>query len=385
MARRRSKTSATGGNMDSMLDTLTNVVGILVIVLVAVQLSSQEAATRIAAAVASIDPAEMERRKAEAEAARKAREEALKALEEEQAEARQDPAEALERLRKNLAEAEEKARADARQAEELERQAAEAVAAAKAAEAKLTAEIKALEEQARRDAVRLDALRVEVDAARKIEPPPSKEVRLPNPRPLPTLPDGKPVKLEAVIVLCRGGRCLPIVDSLIRAKAEKRLGELVKARRLDPDNDNWLDEADELIKTFNNKPPLDRDFTLSAEVIQNRIFIALTPKPDGGETPAEAAEGDFAAAMRKTNPGTIYFLYRVEPESFGPYLQLRQLTDQAGFFAGWDPIDPQFIHKVGTKYMVGKKPPPPPPSPPPDPNAPKPPPVPPPKPPDVLD
>ena len=47
MARRRSATSATGGNLDSMLDTLTNVVGILVIVLVTVQLSSQEAASRL--------------------------------------------------------------------------------------------------------------------------------------------------------------------------------------------------------------------------------------------------------------------------------------------------------------------------------------------------
>ena len=51
MARRRMRTSATGGNMDSMLDTLTNVVGILIIVLVTVQLSTQEAASRIAAAV----------------------------------------------------------------------------------------------------------------------------------------------------------------------------------------------------------------------------------------------------------------------------------------------------------------------------------------------
>lgn len=382
MARRRSRTSATGGNMDSMLDTLTNVVGILVIVLVAVQLSSQEAASRIAAAVAKIDPAEVERRKAEAEAARRAREEALKALEEEKDEARQDPEEALERLRKHVAEAEEQSLAEARKAEEAERQAAEAVAAAKAAEAKLAAEIKSLEEQSRRDAVKLDALRVEVETARKSEAPPAKEVRLPNPRPLPTLPDGKPVNLEAVIVLFRGGRCLPIVDSLIRAKAEKRLGELVKARRLDPDNDNWIDNADDLIKTFNSKPPLDRDFTLAAELIQNRIFVVLTPKPDGGETPAEAAEGDFATAMRKTNPGTIYFRYLVEPDSFEPYLQVRQLTDQAGFFAGWDPIDPNFIYKAGTKYMVGQKPPPPPP---PDPNAPKPPPVPPPKPPEVLD
>lgn len=368
--------------MDSMLDTLTNVVGILVIVLVAVQLSSQEAASRIAEAVAKIDPAEVERRKAEAEAARKAREEALRALEEERKTSPQDPAELLEKLRKQLAQAEEDSQAEARKAEEMERKAAEAAKAAKAAEEKLAAEIKALEEQSRRDTVRLDSLKVEVEAARKIVAPPVKEVRLPNPRPLPTLPDGTPAKMEQVVVLCRGGRCLPIVDGNVRAKSEKRLGELVKARRLDLDKDNWLDDADALIKTFNDKPPADRDFTLSIEVIQQRIFVVLTPKPDGGETPGEAAEGDFAQAMQKTNPASIYFSYRVEPDSFEPYLQVRLLTDRAGFFAGWDPIDPNYIHKVATKYMVGTKPPPPPP---PDPNAPKPPPPPPPKPPIVLD
>jgi hypothetical protein len=381
----RSKTSATGGNMDSMLDTLTNVVGILVIVLVAVQLSSQEAAIRIAEAVAKIDPAEIERRKAEAEAASKAREEALRALEEERGKSKQDPAELLEKLRKQLAQAEEDSEAEARKAEELEKKAAEAIEAAKAAEEKLAAELKALEEQSRRDTVRLDALRVEVEAARKIDAPPVKEVRLPNPRPLPTRPDGKPLKMEPVIVLCRGGRGLPIVDSLIRAKSEKRLGELVKARKLDSDKDNWLEDAegaDAIIKLFNEKPPADRDFTLSIEVIQQRIFITLTPKPDGGETPDEAAKGDFAEALTKTKPASIYFLYRVEPDCFEPYLQLRLMTDRAGFVAGWDPIDPNSIHKVATKYMVGKKPPPPPP---PDPNAPKPPPPPPPKPPIVLD
>ena len=59
MARRRSKTSATGGNMDSLLDALTNVVGILVIVLVAVQISSQEAAKRMEEMIAKIDPEEL--------------------------------------------------------------------------------------------------------------------------------------------------------------------------------------------------------------------------------------------------------------------------------------------------------------------------------------
>lgn len=381
MARRRSRTSATGGNMDSMLDTLTNVVGILVIVLVAVQLSSQEAASRIAAAVDRIDPEELDRRKAAAEEAKRALEEAKQALEAERKESAQDPAEVLERLRSQAAAAEAREQEDARKVREMERQAEEMRAAARAAETKLAAEIKALEEQARRDAVRREALQVELESAQKMVAPPSKEVRLPNPRPLPMKPDGKPMPLAQVLVLCRAGKVFPIVDSVFRAKAEKRLGELVKARRLDPDNDNWLDDATALMETFNNKPPPDRNFKLSVELVKDRMHLLLASKDDGGETPAEAAEGDFIAAMRQTNPATIYFLYRVEPDSFEAYLQVRQLTDSAGFFAGWDPLDPGYVHKLPVKYMVGVKPAPP------DPNAPKPPPstTPPPKPNDVLD
>ena len=65
-----------------MLDTLTNVVGILVIVLVAVQLSSQEAASRIAEQIEKIDPEEVARLEEAAEAARQRADTAAQALRE---------------------------------------------------------------------------------------------------------------------------------------------------------------------------------------------------------------------------------------------------------------------------------------------------------------
>ena len=68
-----------------MLDTLTNVVGILVIVLVTVQLSSQEAASRIAATAAKIDPVDLAKLEAEAAAARESAAAAAAAVTREQA------------------------------------------------------------------------------------------------------------------------------------------------------------------------------------------------------------------------------------------------------------------------------------------------------------
>ena len=110
MARRRSKTSATGANMDSLLDALTNVVGILVIVLVAVQISSQEAARRMEEMIAQIDPAEQERiKQAAADSESKLKEMEL-ALKSESEKDKIDPDKLLASLQDDIAAAELKAK-----------------------------------------------------------------------------------------------------------------------------------------------------------------------------------------------------------------------------------------------------------------------------------
>ena len=110
MARRKSQTSATGANMDSLLDALTNVVGILVIVLVAVQLSSQEAARRMEEMIAQIDPAEQERIKQAAVDSEAKIEEMKLALKSESEKDKIDPEKLLAMLQEDIAAAELKAK-----------------------------------------------------------------------------------------------------------------------------------------------------------------------------------------------------------------------------------------------------------------------------------
>ena len=112
MARRKRNTSATGANMDSLLDALTNVVGILVIVLVAVQLSSQEAARRMEEMIAQIDPAEQERIKQEAKEAEAKLEEMKLAIQAESEKDKIDPEKLLAMLQEDIAAAELKAKKD---------------------------------------------------------------------------------------------------------------------------------------------------------------------------------------------------------------------------------------------------------------------------------
>src|SRR6056300_917298 len=102
MARRRSKTSATSGNMDSLLDALTNVVGILVIVLVAVQISSQEAAKRMEEMIKKIDPQEQQKIDQQAAEAKAELAELQQAIEDEQSREKVDPEKLLASLKEEL-------------------------------------------------------------------------------------------------------------------------------------------------------------------------------------------------------------------------------------------------------------------------------------------
>ena len=121
MARRRSKTSATGANMDSLLDALTNVVGILVIVLVAVQLSSQEAARRMEEMIANIDPAEQEEILQRATEAERNLKKIKLAIAEEKEQEEIDPEKLLAVLKEEVTAAEDQANKARLEAEDAEK------------------------------------------------------------------------------------------------------------------------------------------------------------------------------------------------------------------------------------------------------------------------
>jgi len=359
MARSRRKTSATGGNMDSMLDTLTNVVGILVIVLVAVQLSSQEAASRIAETVAKIDPAELEQIERKAAEAKEAAEEARRELDLEKSRTRLDPEKELARLEEERKRAEEKARQDAQKAEDLTKRHEEAVAMERVERERLETQIAELKARVDEAAKARELLRTKIEGTEKPSKPPDKQVRMPNPRPVPQAPGAKAA--VAVQVLCEQERVIPVVEAEIRGAVEKRLDFFVAKLQLDPEKDNWLPEefkGKKVADLLGDDLPSNPDFRLSLEVINSRVFIVLEPKKSAGETARQAKKGEFFRGMRKADPNGIYFRYWVQSDSFATYLEMREFTDEAGFLAGWEPVPPDFRHKIWTKYAIGTKPPP---------------------------
>lgn len=357
MARRRSKTSATGGNLDSMLDTLTNVVGILVIVLVAVQLSSQEAASRIAEELEKIDPQEVARLEQAAAKAKEQAEEAAEALRE-QRQAVTDPRAELSRLEATLQIEQDLARQAAARAEELEKkQAAERTAAEEAAK-KLAAEQAQQEAEKKSLEERLAEMRRELENLPRLTAPPAKEVRLPDPRPAPR-------GVKELRVLCREGRIWLVDSAALQAKAQKRADYVVRSKKLDPDNDRWILDGRTFVEEFNKAPVRDGGFTMSLKVVNNR-WLQLVLERGSGEKADDAIKGtgDLARALRRFRPDTHIVRFFVWPDTFEEYLKVREFTNQRGFAAGWEPVTSPDEHVISLgKYAIGVKPPPAPPPP----------------------
>lgn len=359
MARRRSTTSATGGNLDSMLDTLTNVVGILVIVLVAVQLSSQEAASRIAEQLEKIDPQEVAQLEAAAAQAKQEVGAAAEALRD-QRQAVTNPRAELSKLEATLQIEQDLAREAAAKATELEKkQAAELAAAKKSAElaaaekAKRAAERNAVEE-------RLAKLRKELENLPLLNAPPAKEVRLPDPRPA-------PAGVKEFHVLCREGRIWLVDIPALQEKAQKRADFVVRSKKLDPDGDTWLQDGKTFLDEFNETPVREGGFELKLEILNDRwTRLALTRTKGGGESGTDAikASGDYARTLRRLKPDTHVLRFFVWPDSFEEYLKIRELAGERGYAAGWEPMTSPDEYRIPLgKYAIGVKPPPQPPDP----------------------
>jgi chemotaxis protein histidine kinase CheA len=345
--------------MDSMLDTLTNVVGILIIVLVTVQLSTQEAAERIAAAVQKVDPAEVARLEAEAAEAKAAAEAAQARLDAARKPAARDPAAEAARLEAEAAKAEQAAREAEARAAAIEKEKADKARTAKqAAEA---ATRKAADEKAKAEAAVAQAetawraLAVELEKTEKPIAPPAKEVRLPDPRPA-------PAGAKEIRVLCREGKIWVVNIPALQEIAQRRADFVVKQKKLDPDGDGWLTDGKTFLDTFNDKPVREDGFSMTVALAGGKWTQLVLERTAGSGQTAEAATaaaGDLARTLRRLDPGKFYVRFFVWPDGFEPYLAARAFTAERGFAAGWEPVGSPDENRIGLgKYSVGTKPPP---------------------------
>ena len=314
-------------SLDSLLDTMTNVVGILLIVLVVTQLGVGEAVKRIGE---SIDPDAMDKARQALDAAM-ARRAQLAAIDDARRKGSIVDVDAeLEKVNRQI-ERDQSALADTRRQMQQQRDAAKKMQADREELLRRQAELRKKIEAALAQKARLEA-RLEEMPQRPAEELPAKVVNLPNPRPAPK--GAKPVQ-----ILCREGKLYPLDVEGLRAAAQQRAAEIVQRLRLDRDPEKGID-AERFLTAFNARKPLNDYFRVSIIVKNQRQPWLVFERREGRGHPARILgrrTSAYQKGLRTLDPTRFFAQFLVWSDSFETYLEARRVATDYGLLAGWSP------------------------------------------------
>ena len=348
---RRRGNNEVGLNLDSLLDTLTNVIGFLIILLILMRLGVDQAVERIR----ELDPTafaitEADVEKAEADAEQRSEElaqmkERAETLSEEMA-LLKDPKEAapavmpLDQARKLLADIKS-------QMEEKEK-----------AQKIKQAEVARLKER--------------MGKTPRAAAPAPHEIRMPDPR-------AAPSGTTAMWVMCRNNRAIMLDVDAARAAIKKVLANPRTAQALlhassrsaaasapgATASKSAVFDPDKLMAYFRRNPIRNRDYAASVRTFDNRSSanLEIVMLPNGGEDAARMKRdaSKLGRALKLATEKKKYIRFLVYPDSFEAYLTARSITDEAGVAAGWE-IFRSDTWQIGlggdVKVFQKKKPPP---------------------------
>lgn len=324
----RQRPAEDDGSLDSLLDTMTNVVGILVIVLVVTQLGVKQAVKRIGEMV---DPKIVAATEEELERANSRREELLSLVENVSAPTVEDPAAELRRLEQQIAEARKK----------LESSEQEALARSEQLEEQ-TKSIEELNEREKEIREKLEAAlarKAEVEALLEETPPrdpegdalEAKVVNLPNPRPAPK--DAGPA-----MVHCRDEKLYLLNLEDIRKTAQAQAEQIIVSRRLDRDPEQGID-PEKFIAAFNANKIVTDYFRVGMTARGRQPWLVFERREDRGHPLSilRRRSSRYQEALQTLDPEKFYIQFLVWPDSFEIYLEARNIAAEHGLLAGWNP------------------------------------------------
>jgi hypothetical protein len=369
--RRRSK--GTGGSLDSLLDTMTNVVGILVIMLVVTQLGVSEAVKEIGKEN-PVDPEILAEARRRAEHARAEHERLEKVLAlyrtDDPAEFRQE----LGRLQKKI----EATESDLKHETEVNQReamiAAQSLKKLREAYEKKVEELRKKEEQLRATLNELLDQLASLKALLADTPQPvaakARTVVLPNPR---AAPEGA----QPLYFLCRGERLTFVNVREAQRRVQLFSNAMVTRGRLNRDPKKGIDCA-KIAESLKRARMVEGDFYLRLASPTRYPYIVFERKPNHGESVAEIQQSssEFQQGLRRVDPDRFYLRFVVWPDGYDTYLVARRIATEQGLLAGWQPtgMSGEYRVRLEGKLRCG---PPPPPKPKPPPGQPPPKPVPP--------
>jgi hypothetical protein len=349
----------------ALMDTMTNVVGVLIIVLVMIgiglaksvkkvlselPLVSEEEHVKLKEELAKIDtshdPAEVA---AETAKLQKELEKTLEALKDLEAAQAKNPVvlEDLDKLIKQL---------DSLRKERDQR---------KLTVAQMLAEI--------------DKLKIKLDTTPPYVPPPGIAIRLPNPKPMPDQ-----AELQRVLVtegklhfvkekdfakaveeeLKNGNESYTTKRETVKGPDGKPLMKKGSTGQPAPVKKLTFDAA-KMANFFNRANVGNKDVKVEVSQIPNspNIQLNIVPKPTGGETIEQAKKMSSAFRTQlhalKSNPKAVVW-FHVCKDSIPAYLMARDLVDLDSIPVGWEMWDkPNFTQRISPEYLVEYTPPPP--------------------------
>lgn len=359
MKRRPALDDDADGGLDSLLDTMTNVVGILVMVLIATQLGVRDAVSRISES-AEVDPAAIAASRERLKLSRQQRD----ALKQQLADLKPADENAIEVQLADLRRRKETVRTNLQTTNETANQYAAKIEDDKQKAAAATKKIEDMEkQQARMDSIDkeiTDALKNEsqlkalLDDTPEQQAPPPKVVTLPDPRPA---PDG----VKPLTFLCANNKIYPVDISTWQEKVRSRVEYIVNSKRLYGGPEVGVPE-DKFMVEFNKTRRTLRDDYVQLELYSSGIYPRLKFLPDekSGATVTEVLKprSRFQKILAGIDPNKYYARFYVLPDSFEVYLAARSVADQANLLAGWEPQpeDWNYTAGLGGPLLFGPKP-----------------------------
>jgi hypothetical protein len=340
---RRKKSDAGGMNLDSLMDTLTNVVGVLIIILILVEINVSRAVKKI---ISELPPITIE----EHAKLKETVQEKIKVLEDlktAQTDAKQIN-EQLEKANAEFAMLNEGKPRDVKlvDVDTLKKQLdtkEKDLAAKKAEMAKLLAEQE-----------RLQALLASTPAPVPVAPVPSKVVRIPNSRPVPD-------KAKFARVIVSAGQLfvldLDAAERLVMSEFNRAKHTLEASRAKDAKGKTVVTyDQDKVVKYFAQRTMALSNVTITVPYnkTSTRLVMKLTAKPGTGE-PVEIASrltSRTYAMLRQARGGNTVVWFQVARDSFETYIRAREIVDAIGVPAGWDVASEPAYAVVLTDFTV---------------------------------
>ena len=302
-------------SLDSLLDTITNVVGFLVIVLAVLQLNVTWSPVSSSSSSAAVAPVSVRPSSAPALKVRLA-ELAMRIKDADSQLAGRTSAGALEQEKITL--------------DEILR--------------RLEKEIAELEKNVQNAKARLAGIQHNIDKVPPAPPPQPKVVISPRVVDRYSGSGRKPVwaTKECSYFICRRGRVFPLnVDS----KLSDRLKAGVRSALGKPQVQNVADLG-KLVTYFKTRDVGDQYFRLSLQQMGTLLVMTFEPRSgQQGESAGQVTAGGttFENVLRRhCNPRKNWVRFMVCADSFGVYLAARKRAEDAGLQVGWKPLENDF-------------------------------------------